>query len=100
MADVDAQLVEQAVPVVVAHVGQQPPPRALFRPEIARRAIGRLVVQGFLDSLAGRHSGDLPYHLKFSALWLGLLYGQADIVEEQRDRRPAAVRLQEQDEAA
>ena len=34
---------------------QQPPPSTLFRPEIARRTIGLLVVQGYSDSLARCH---------------------------------------------
>ena len=52
MAQVNPKLPEQTLSVRIAHVGQEPVPRRLLRPEIARHPVRLLVPQRRQDSLA------------------------------------------------
>ena len=55
MAQVNPELPEQPLFIPIAHVGQEPVPRGLLRPEIARHPVRRLMPQRRQHSLARSH---------------------------------------------
>ena len=57
VANVHAEVVQEALLVVVADVGKHPVPRGPFRPKVAGRAVGCLVGNRGEHSLTRRHDG-------------------------------------------